>query len=148
MGNFTDYETAKKLKELGFKDVCYGFFAHHKDGYYILDLIKSKNEGGVVSSPMWQQVKEWLWNNNKIMITCEICLGGIQFFVWKEQIGLGLHDDDVYFDSPIKAETQGIKMAVEHLYDIFLKEEREEYRKKNSISHESGVGIQTPRKSF
>lgn len=74
---FVTFEMAKKLKELGFDDVCIGCYDIN-DALEIMPFgIESANYNKVfcgnylISAPLWQQVVEWLRTEKKIFVTVE-----------------------------------------------------------------------------
>lgn len=139
---FVPYEIAKMLKELGFDEECISYYwesdavSFHMDApECVVPISNSKLQTlhkriENCSRPSYCEVKQWLWNKHKIWvkpwrpyagedqingkyvyscIDCTITDGG----------GTGICDailDEVDFDSPITAEIEGIKSAVQHLY--------------------------------
>ena len=59
---FVSYEIAKRVKELGFSDDCFGYYT--PDGTYLREIYLSKKGqstfGNLITSPLWQQVTDWL----------------------------------------------------------------------------------------
>lgn len=148
MTNFTDFKTSKMLEELGFDEL------ELTDNFYNGEGEFNKRKGmppfeivadDEIHAPLWQQVKEWLFENYNIWIVTIRWHGtkNYDFRCWDKD-GAFLEDDKVKtpFNSYIIAEIEGIKKSVEYLYDKKNREDLVEYRKKNSIFHGSGVGIQ------
>lgn len=106
---FCDYETAKKLKELGLKEKCFGFYANKGKVHNICDnnwhSHRKIGEKIPVTSPLWQQIEEWLWEEHKIYIGLS---RGLDDFWMVKYV-------DKTFDSPITAKIEGIKAAVKYL---------------------------------
>lgn len=126
--NFCDYETSKMLKELGFDEGCSNAYLPY-DQAKTLNNYLPKNWNGdqadyidprkcPISAPLWQQAKQWLWDQHKIWVETENDYDiKFHFFVYMGKgKGLGIHNDEVCFDSPILAETEGIKAAVKYLW--------------------------------
>ena len=123
MGNHVDYETAKRLKELGFKEVCYGFFAYLETAklWIVMDLIKAKNEGYAISAPLWQQIEEWLWKEYQAYVKIDID--------GKKYIASLVNDsgswnfvlDNERMDSPYSAKMDGLKEAVKYIHEYKTK---------------------------
>lgn len=72
---FVTYEMAKKLKELGFDENCFGyytlsgnFFGHD---FKKAEMLKNSQLHEDVSAPLWQQAIDWLRIHKQI----EIALG-------------------------------------------------------------------------
>ena len=71
---FIPYDIALELKELGFDELCFGWY-HHKlivsKEYSILEFQKCKNAeswitGKHCSAPLYQQAFRWLYQKNNI----------------------------------------------------------------------------------
>ena len=74
---FTTYEIALKLKELGFDEECFAYFHPDSDfcmfEYYDLERQNStiqSHYGGIkqCTAPLWQQVIDWFRENHKLHI--------------------------------------------------------------------------------
>ena len=120
---FADYETSKRLKALSFNEGCLAqwnsleheqFISMFHDGgdrRYI--NAKDKN----ITAPIWQQVKEWLWDNHKIRI--DVLSYGV--FPDCDFLSTVLLKEETLvqtiFQTPIEAEIEGIKIAVKYLSD-------------------------------
>ena len=127
---FTDYETAKLLKQIGFDEPCLAEFyiavTDFKDyskapsfnlGTCILDAdpeFCNNNLKDWVSAPLWQQVEEWIFEKHKMFIY--VGLGG------KNGYSVELHKGSKYLfsiknvsDSPILAKQSGLINAVKYL---------------------------------
>lgn len=60
---FVTYEIAKKLKELGFNEDCFGCYKVEPfDPPYLHDSTRGQNSsfGKWVAAPLWQQAIDWL----------------------------------------------------------------------------------------
>lgn len=82
---FADYETSLKLKELGFDELCFGYFC--SDNHYEFRSCKIGEERNWnrddefckdVSSPLWQQVEDFL--GEKFNIFIEVARGSSKNF--------------------------------------------------------------------
>jgi len=74
---FVTYEIAKKLKELGFDEPCFGYYVglgDNKDDPFKLVEIKCEKgqfehlADNVFPAPLWQQAIDWLFEKYKIAI--------------------------------------------------------------------------------
>ena len=124
---FVDYETSKKLKELGFDEPC---ICLHDD--FMNDVVSS---GVMISTkrmlpvtysqlsnpknitiPMWQQVKEWFWKNKHYSLTVRMIGNQYTYEIWNDKTKRFIEYGVKYY-SPIEAEKDGIKNLVEILYN-------------------------------
>lgn len=114
---FATHEVSKQLKGLDFDEEC-------------LQVYDARMDRIILRSPLWSQVKQWLFNKHQIYISavgmdlskttettggwyCELHqLGGIKRETYLFD-GIKVCG---YFDSPVTAEIEGIKKAVEYLY--------------------------------
>lgn len=114
---FIPYEYANIMKELGYKEECYGFYAlnHIRNERIILDNIKSNNEGNVVSAPLYQQAEEWLWDKHGIYIKVLNSSEGKIFkhIIYKDKNDIT--DISCEFYSPITTHREAILKAIAHL---------------------------------
>lgn len=84
MEDFVTFETAKKLKEKGFNEVCYN---HYEPLKHCLNKIKTpwtNKDGescGVITAPTISQVLKWLRDEKKIAINIEFIP-----YVWQYKI--------------------------------------------------------------
>ena len=127
--NFTDYETAKRLKELGMDEKCFDWYYAKvltntpQGDCYIksqkeLDILTEKFPAERYLAPLWQQVKAWLWEEHKIWLDVTdtgLAKEGEKIY----SCFVTRHKDDgrnqYYYASPITAEIEGIKQAVKYL---------------------------------
>lgn len=70
---FADFETSKKLNELGFREYCFAFF--EVDGEFKFNngtdkfnndwdwVTKNRTEQDYYTAPLWHDVEEWLKKN-------------------------------------------------------------------------------------
>lgn len=124
---FADYKTSKMIKSLGFNEDClmvycvYGTSGSDKIHLWTSQIIFEKNLSNNTDStneeyctaPIWLQIKEWLWNKFGIAIRHEWLSSFYSAIEEKGEIkkgGLTPHR------SPVTAEIEGIKNAVESLY--------------------------------
>lgn len=75
---FTTYEIALKLKELGFNEPCLGFFAlTDENGNSIFQLSKNPHydtsDDGVTSCPLWQQIIDWFRDAHNLEVGVGYC---------------------------------------------------------------------------
>lgn len=136
---YADYETANMMKELGFKEPCSASYEYaltskkdKQDGYsgpfgwkkgecnfsagYFVNNTEEGKNWNVVAAPLWQQVKEWLWKNHHAYIRV-VDNGDETFDCWNEFLRDGItRCKSLDFNSPIEAETEGIKQAVKYLH--------------------------------
>ena len=67
---FCSYEIALKLKELGFNELCFGFY-YNENNFEIAipDVVKVMcDKFNYIKAPLWQQVIEWFRNLHNIYI--------------------------------------------------------------------------------
>ena len=111
---FVPYDTAKKLKELGFDEPVMSYY-NQEQLVTMLDE-EDMNEGKEISAPLWQQVEEWLWEEHKIFIEVRFFISTkYGFDIWDNHRGR-FNNQGRDFDSPIQAKQEGIKAALNHLY--------------------------------
>lgn len=74
---FVPYNVAKRLKDLGFDEICFYYFGIDY-GYgpeLVSDMYCNSSENlirrGFVAAPLWQQVTRWLRDVHKINITID-----------------------------------------------------------------------------
>lgn len=117
---FADYETSKMVRDLGFKETCFKMYHHGEflDSYSDTLIDGFKDTQPTFRCPLWSQIKQWLWEKQHRVRIAVMRESGTYFVaVFKE--GMHLCSIDTSFDSPITAETEGIKKAVEYLYTKF-----------------------------
>ncbi len=122
---FADYETSKMLKELGMEEVCFASIDSESiihplqiDDYQELlfeQEISAYNDKPCVPSPLWQQVKQWLWDKHKIILEVDEVENGKIYCSVSKLNESYLFETEVSF-SPITAEIEGIKAAVKYLH--------------------------------
>jgi len=123
---FADYKTSKILKELGFDEICFSAYRNTDGEESLMGLSNWTNSGngyynihaGYCAAPLWQQVKEWLWEKHKIKIESRDYnhgFIGVTIFPNKNR------STTEEYDSPITASTEGIKAAVKWLGEQQLK---------------------------
>ena len=124
---FSDYQTSKMLKKLGSNQEQTS--AYYLKGKFHFNSINNRTFGesksDIVSAYLWQQVKQWLWENHKIFFTThsdglEAKQFGTEIFV-NEKVTKASNMSIklfhlVWFDSPNVSEIEAIKKAVEYLY--------------------------------
>jgi hypothetical protein len=118
---FADYEISKMLKELVFNESCFGEYDQEGGFRYcnMSSIIIDEFTGNTICAPIWQQIKEWLWEKHQINIETErvnitpILFKTRVYQYMNKEAGLITY---LHFESPIKAETEAIKTAVEFLY--------------------------------
>jgi len=75
---FVKYETALKLKELGFNEKCLGYYASDE---LILSVRDPYYPNKIVLAPLYQQVIEWLRVKHGIWIYVKEMLGHFKPYV-------------------------------------------------------------------
>lgn len=125
---FVTYEIALKLKKIGFKKKCFGYYTEtkilHLGGKYnTIDFrVRSKYVEDICQhddaclAPLWQQVFEWLIKNHSIHI--HICVPNKK--KWLVQLhtlnGEWIFNDGIdsewYYDTYGDAREQGILKAI------------------------------------
>jgi len=125
---FTDYETAKRLKELGMDEICIGFFnpSYTEMGGSLLfsnnggDFDNWNKKEHLISAPLWQQVEQWLFDEHKVSINSEaIGESNVRFKcrVYIERPDMLELIAYTHHNSPIQAKNEGIKKAVGYLHE-------------------------------
>ncbi len=71
---FVTYEVAKKLKELGFNEECFGAFNSKREISWGFIRYTSQNEFEALA-PLWQQVFDWFRKEKGIIILVDEILG-------------------------------------------------------------------------
>jgi hypothetical protein len=110
---YCDYPTYKMLMEIGFD---------------VMDGEKSQSIPNAPDKPIewylaptWLVVKEWLWEKNKIHLVSTTAKNNLQFYCYAMKVDTAISSGEVAnseeFNSPITAEIEGIKKAVEYLYE-------------------------------
>ena len=64
---FVTYEIAKKLKELGFDEECFGYYSYSKK-LFLGNGKDAYNYKDIISAPLWQQAIDWIAEKYKIEI--------------------------------------------------------------------------------
>lgn len=129
---FLDYQHSKMLKELEFNEPCLKIYcAYSTTGDNEIKLWKSEtifekdssknsrlsNENSC-TAPIYQQVKQFLWEKYEISIEVErVSISTVLFKVRVYQFVNGDNEliQYLHFESPIEAEIEGIKTAISHL---------------------------------
>lgn len=92
---FIPYEQALKLKELGFKEECFGFYNNADGNAWIKHLIDSSIKDiytGDIQAPLWQQAFDWFrkigYDTSILRVPPEMVGKGrikkYSYFIWKE----------------------------------------------------------------
>lgn len=130
--SFVDFETAKRLKPLGYKEECLSFYEADgtwkwNNGTQNFDsnwLSINKDNIDYYSAPSWQDVKKWLWENYRLyyvldsdrhlkMVTVVRDLNKNGAIIIPEKLE-SVNDFD-RFESPIDSERDAIKQTIKHL---------------------------------
>lgn len=116
---FVPYETAKMLKELGMILPLNETFASWGEPENGGGLYTGSFDTTALRAPLWQQVKQWLWEKHQIFIRITQGMGGTRFIcvACKSSSGLEQLTEDIGIYNPITAEIEGIKKAVEYLHE-------------------------------
>lgn len=141
---FADYETSKKLKQLGFDEECFKIYCSSSNtGDNEIQLWKTEtvfdtkdvsknseltNENSC-TAPLWWQIKEWLWEKYEIRISYKIGTNGYDqdsfhgvSYAKNKDWSLAINSDGMigcsrgFVDSPNKSEIEAIKETINHLY--------------------------------
>ncbi len=113
--NFCDYETSKMLKELGFDEMCTGYYPPDKELFITLFQQENRNSKypHLVHAPLWQQVEQWLWEQKGRWI--QVSESNANEFGYTIQDVADVQSIKYGFKSPITARTEGIREAVKWL---------------------------------
>jgi hypothetical protein len=89
---------------------------YDEDDYVFIDFIPSDDMKDVLR-PTWQQVKQWLWEKHNIYIEIgETIREKFHYHIYKKrETDRNTIWTDAMFTSPVTAEINGIKKAIEHL---------------------------------
>lgn len=135
--DFADFQTAKMLKELGFKEDCIAFY--EEDGEFKYNngtkdfnnnwIAKNKDGIEYYSAPLCWDLKKWLWDKHKTHIEITHIITNYPIhdkLVFKTEIISHEKENKIVFTfhkrleqifiSSIDAEIEGIKKAVEYLH--------------------------------
>lgn len=122
---FADYETVKRLKELGFDKSCLAFYYDAADGYFSKKFelgSMHKQFNGYFLAPLWQQIEEWLFEEHSMAIQmtseCGTYGNGECGYYYSCYNG----NEFIENVSPITAKMEGIKAAVKHLHEKYEKQ--------------------------
>ena len=117
---FCDYETSKKLKELGFDEECIAYYWANKDTFHwIIPPAKDHNKLPTrISIPTWQQVKQWIYGTYQAYIQLDFDNDGYYIASLVSEDGnwnfvLGNNKIHDY----IEAENHAIQKSVEWLHE-------------------------------
>ena len=125
---FCDFPTAKLLKELGFNSQCLKYY-EEKGMMYPANCYNSEMADDDCTAPLWQQVKEWLWEKHNVCVRVglsdEINPDHHYYFIHATNKSKTIPFYDFpndrkskpIYESPITTEIEGIKKAVEYLYE-------------------------------
>ncbi len=122
---FLDYHHSKMMKELMFDEECIGFYNPsytEMNGSVLFSGTAAefdnwnKNEY-FISAPLWKQVKQWLWEKHKITFEVRNYSDGFLCVM----VDGTIRNTTFQFDSPITAEQEGIKKAIEYLHSRIKK---------------------------
>ena len=122
---FADYKTSTMLKELGFNEICFSL-VDENDGIYPLSIrdhanlkfqqdISFQGKSRCVPSPLWHQAKQALWTEFNLSLTVRMVGKKYTYEIFNIAKN-SFVEYGVKYDSPIEAEIDGIKSAVEYLY--------------------------------
>lgn len=119
---FTDFETAKAITELGFDTDELEKFYSAEGEWMQLKGVKpfDYSDKTEIYAPTWWQAKEWLWDKKLIRIkveyTCKL-FHAKAYAMYKTNSPKKLILTTNMFGSPIIAEIEGIKQAVKYLFE-------------------------------
>lgn len=119
---FADYKTSERLKELGFDDKVMGYHLNKVDGVYITAYERVEQHRSI-KAPLWQEIKQWLWEKHGIAVSWRR-EDGDECFNYKLYGDVEINRSDEIFESPITAEIEGIKKAIEYLYNERIEEKQ------------------------
>jgi len=125
--NLYDFETSKLLKELGFDEECRDYYSADEDDCGTMPNLEGVNWNqnvNFISAPTWWQVKQWLWEKHKINIEITFAKSSSKmrdyrkfvWFIYVDGFWKNEFSDKQEFDSPVTAEIEGIKQAVEYKF--------------------------------
>lgn len=130
MEDFVPYEIAKKLKEKGFNEPCFGYYHldNGDDSFEVCgngdyDFLNSKNTYRI-GAPRISQVLKWLRKEKKLHVVCPFYKDkGYYYYVQNvgnaARIVSSFDDSDECFESSEQAALAGI----EHILDNLILEE-------------------------
>jgi len=110
---FADYETSKMLKELGFDLGITDFSkAYDKNG----NEVNWTTKHFYCWKPIWQQVKEWLWEEHWIAFECFYDKEMRKFICGGWKLDNELTTFKTQSKSPIESETKAIQQTIKYLH--------------------------------
>lgn len=62
---FLSYEDSKEMKELGFDEICFGYFKH-EDEFYFEGFYKNSEHGFSIARPLYSQVFKWFRDKHNL----------------------------------------------------------------------------------
>lgn len=115
---FCTYEIAKKLKDLGFNEPCFGNYGNENawmcdmgvGSFHRVDHTNSKDCGYAISAPLWQQAIDWL--EKKYDIYIELSRTYVRGYYTYEYF-INIHNSLYSLDSSYKARELSILKAIE-----------------------------------
>lgn len=130
--DFIDINCARMLKELKFDKACMKYVNERNyDSPYLFDHnftlknnteLASKIHHGYITLPLWQQLRQWLWETHGIEISFGHTRKSIQRFTYiicYNNFSSKVTVSQEEFISPILAENTAARQVVEDLYYEF-----------------------------
>lgn len=119
---FLPYESCRMLKELGFNEECFVFYNGSEGGlvYPVSAKREHMNEEWerTFIAPLYQQVKQWLWEKHQMHIKHEMVSDDcFEYYIRIKMSQLVKYSDSRAYKSPVIAEREGIKAAIEYIYE-------------------------------
>lgn len=118
---FADSEYSKMLKKLGFDEKCIAKYYEGRleiGGEWTNSLLsKLAYRDSFIVAPLWTQIKQWLWEERRVWLdsSSSSCSEFKVTGFYCKDYGMPQIFQTKNFTSPIDAEIEGVKKAVEHL---------------------------------
>lgn len=125
--DFVPFELAKKLKEKGFREECYGYYGKNGNFFEIHPKQDMNNSGYRCSAPTISQVLKWLREEKKIHLEIGLTYTGFHCTIYKEVMWdiIGGEEEltykyhiDVYCNS--KTAEQAALAGIEYVLDNLI----------------------------
>ena len=120
---FCDYETSKMLKELGFDEPCFGVYSVSGEFNYpheVHQLYRPKNTqlGLYPTAPLFQQVKQWIYETHQAYIQLDFDKDGYYIASLVSEDGnWNFVLDNSKIHDYVEAENHAIQKSVEWLHE-------------------------------
>ena len=116
MENFVPFETAKKLKEKGFREKCYRHYYPDSKDWFLSSSPECDNYSGYLDIPTISQVLKWLREDKDLFIQIMFIDKSSYYYevidIATDKVKCSVGD---YKDSPELAALAGVEYVVDNL---------------------------------